>query len=119
MNGAPSENRIHSWKFARLRGSKYELISGLLHIDTPVLADQEKTFMHHLWGVSGEMVTAVEIDTATRVQTLDESVYISHCAHTLGGKYGSNYSFSRYGKIVGQTVLFNLGKATGLGARKH
>ena len=50
------------------------------------------------------------MDTATRVQILDETDCISHSTNTLGK--GINPI------IGGQTVFFSLGKATSLGEGK-
>ena len=55
------------------------------------------------------------MDTVTRVQILDEADCISYNTNTLGK--GMNL-LSNYGQIVGQTELFNLGMATGLGEGK-
>ena len=53
------------------------------------------------------------LNTATRVQILDETDCISHRE-----RYESNYSPSSYGSIVGQTRFFCLGEATSLGEGK-
>ena len=58
------------------------------------------------------------MDTATRVQILDETDCISHSTNTLGKRYDSNYSTSSYGYTVGQTRFFSLGEATSLGEGK-
>ena len=50
------------------------------------------------------------MDTATRVQILDETDCISHSTYTLGKGYESSY-----GLIVGQTDFFSLGEAVSLG----
>ena len=52
------------------------------------------------------------MDTATRVQILDESDCISHSTNTLGKGMNPIYYHSSYGKIVGQIVFFSLGEAT-------
>ena len=49
------------------------------------------------------------MDTAKRVQILDETDCILHCTNTLG---------KGMGKIVGQTRFFSLGEATSLGEGK-
>ena len=54
----------------------------------------------------------------TWVQILDKAVDISHNANSLGKGTILDYSPSCYGYIVGQTELFNLGMATGLGEEK-
>ena len=59
-----------------------------------------------------ENVKLVEMDTATRVQIVDETDCISHSTRE---KYESNYSLSSYGWIVGQTEFFSLGEATSQG----
>ena len=43
------------------------------------------------------MVIVLEVDTVTRVQIQDEYDGISHSINTLGDRYESNYSPSRYG----------------------
>ena len=53
------------------------------------------------------------MDTVTRVQILDEPVYISYSNSTLGK--GINPAF---GQIAEQTELFNIGMATSLGEGK-
>ena len=50
------------------------------------------------------------MDTATRVQILDET----DCANTLGKGMNLIILPPAIGKIVGQTVFFSLGKATSL-----
>ena len=45
-------------------------------------------------------------------------ILLFHIMLILIEKYASNYSFSSYGKIIGQTGLFSLGIATGLAVRK-
>ena len=47
------------------------------------------------------------MDTAIRVQIMDEAFCISYGANAHGK--GMNTSFSSYGKIVGQTEVLNLG----------
>ena len=64
------------------------------------------------------MVTTKEMDTANRVQILDESVSISHSASILKKGMDPTILPPVKGKIVGQTKLFSLGMATGLGERK-
>ena len=54
------------------------------------------------------------MNTATRVQILDETDCISHSTN----RYESKYSPSSYGQIVGQTRFFSLGEATSLGEGK-
>ena len=52
------------------------------------------------------------MDTATRVQILDETDYILHSTNNPWERYESNYSPSSYGQIVGQTEFFSLGEVT-------
>ena len=56
------------------------------------------------------------MDTATRVQILDENDCISNCTNTLGR--GMNPVIQPSSKIVGHTRFFNLGEATSLGEGK-
>ena len=58
------------------------------------------------------------MDTATRVQILDESVCISHNANTHGKGMTPTILPPLMGKIVGQTVLFNLAMTTHPGKGK-
>ena len=51
----------------------------------------------------------------TRVQNLDEAVYISHCANTLGIGMNPTILPLVKAKIVGQTRIFKLGIATNQG----
>ncbi len=53
------------------------------------------------------------MDTATRVQILNEAICISHSVNTLGKGMNPIILASTIGKIVGQTELFNLCRATG------
>ena len=55
------------------------------------------------------------MDTATRVQILDESVYISKNTINFGKGMNPTSVPPAAGKIVGQTGFFNLVMATGLG----
>ena len=55
-----------------------------------------------------------KMDSTTRVQTLDETLYISYSANTHSKRYASVYSPSIYGLIIGQAGLFNLDMTTGL-----
>ena len=41
-------------------------------------------YIRYIWGARGVMVIVVEMDTATRVQILDETDSISHSTNTLG-----------------------------------
>ena len=54
------------------------------------------------------------MDTATRVQILDETDCISHSTNTLGKGMNSIILPPSMGKIVGQTRFFSLGEATSL-----
>ena len=58
------------------------------------------------------------MDTATRVQILDETDCISHSTDTL--EKGMNLIIlpPAMGKIVGQTRFFSLGETTSLGEGK-
>ena len=58
-------------------------------------------------------LASLEMDMVTRVQILDEVFWFSHRANILGERYESSYV-----QIVGQTVFFNLGMATGIGEGK-
>ena len=58
------------------------------------------------------------MDTAKRVQILDETDYILHSTNALGEGMNNNYSPCNYGYIVGQTRFFSLGGATSLGEGK-
>ena len=58
------------------------------------------------------------MDTATRVQILDETVCISHSTKNLGKGMNPIILPPAMGKIVGQTSFFSLGKATSLGEGK-
>ena len=58
------------------------------------------------------------MDTASRIQILDESVCISHSTNTLGKGMNPTIFHPAMGKIVGQTVLFSFDMATGLGEEK-
>ena len=58
------------------------------------------------------------MDTATRVQILDETDCISHCTNTLGKGMNPIILPPAMGKIVGQTGFFRLGEATSLGEGK-
>ena len=54
------------------------------------------------------------MDTATRVQILDETDCISHSTNTLGKRINPIILPPTMGKIVGQTNFFSLGEATSL-----
>ena len=54
------------------------------------------------------------MDTATRVQILDETDCISHSTNTLGKGMNPIIPPPAMGKIVGQTGFFSLGEATSL-----
>ena len=54
------------------------------------------------------------MDTATRVQILDETDCVSHCTNTLGKGMNPIILSLAMGKIVGQTRFFSLGEATSL-----
>ena len=58
------------------------------------------------------------MDTATRVQTLDENDCISYCTNTLEKVMNPIILPPAMGKIVGQTRFFSLGEATSLGEGK-
>ena len=58
------------------------------------------------------------MDTATRVQILDETDGISHRAKTLGKGMNTIILPPAMGKIVEQTRFFSLGEATSLGEGK-
>ena len=58
------------------------------------------------------------MDTATRVQILDETDCISHSTNTLGKGMNPIILPSAMGKMVGQTGFFSLGEATSLGEGK-
>ena len=58
------------------------------------------------------------MDTATRVQILDDTDCISHGASTLGKSMNPIILSPAMGKIVGQTEFFSLGEATSLGEGK-
>ena len=58
------------------------------------------------------------MDTATRVQILDETDFISHCTNTLRKGMNPIILPPAMGKIVGQTRFFRLGEATSLVERK-
>ena len=58
------------------------------------------------------------MNTAIRVQILDETDCISHCTHTLGKGMNPIILPPAMGKIVGQTRFFSLGEATSLGEGK-
>ena len=57
------------------------------------------------------------MDTATRVQTLDKAVCISHGTYILEKGINPTILLPALCKIVGQTGLFNLVMATGLGGK--
>ena len=59
-----------------------------------------------------------EMDTATRVQILDETDCISHSTNTLGKGMNPIILPPAMGKIVEQTRFFSLGEATSLGEGK-
>ena len=54
------------------------------------------------------------MDTATRVQTLNEAIFISHSANTVGKDINRTILPAAMSKIEGQTELFSLDMATGL-----
>ena len=54
------------------------------------------------------------MDTQTRVQIPARTVCISHIVNILGKGTNQNILPTATGKIVGQSVLFNLSMATGL-----
>ena len=54
------------------------------------------------------------MDTATRVQILNEADYISNSTNTLGKGMNPIILPPAIGKIVGQTWFFSLGQATSL-----
>ena len=58
------------------------------------------------------------MDTATRVQILDETDCISHSTNTLGKGMNPFILPPAMGKIVGQTWFFSLGEVTSLGEGK-
>ena len=58
------------------------------------------------------------MDTAIQVQILYKAVCISNCANILGKDMNPIILSLAMCKIVGQTELFSLGMATGLGERK-
>ena len=58
------------------------------------------------------------MDTATRVQILDETDCISHSTNTLGKGMNPIILPPAMGKIVGQIGFFSLGEATSLGEGK-
>ena len=58
------------------------------------------------------------MDTATRVQILDECDCISHSTNTLGKGMNPIILPPAMVKIVGQTRFFSLGEATNLGEGK-
>ena len=58
------------------------------------------------------------MDTATRVQILDEADCISHSTNTLGKGMNPIILPPAMGKIVGQTDFFSLGEATSQGEIK-
>ena len=58
------------------------------------------------------------MDTATRVQILNEAVCISHSGDTFGKGMNPTILLPAMGNIVRQTGLISLGIATGLGKGK-
>ena len=58
------------------------------------------------------------MDTATRVQILDDTVCVSHSTNSLGKGMNPIILPPATGKIVGQTRFFSLGDATSLGEEK-
>ena len=58
------------------------------------------------------------MDTATRVQILDETDCISHSTNTLEKGINPIILPPAMGKIAGQTRFFSLGEATRLGEGK-
>ena len=58
------------------------------------------------------------MDTATRVQILDDTDCISHSTNTLGKGMNPMILPLAMDKIVGQTEFFSLGEATSLGEGK-
>ena len=64
------------------------------------------------------MTIIIEIDTVTRVQALDEPVWILYSANTFGKGMNLTIFPPAMGKIVGQTRIFNLDMATYQGGGK-
>ena len=58
------------------------------------------------------------MDTATRVQILDDTDCISHSTNAIGKGMNPIILPPAMGKIVGQTRFFSLGEATSLGEGK-
>ena len=58
------------------------------------------------------------MDTVTQVQTLNEAFCISYSVNTFGKVINPTILPPAMHKIVGQTELFKLGMATGLGVGK-
>ena len=73
-------------------------------------------FIIIIGGACGVMV--IVVDTATRVQILDETDCISHSTNTLGKGMNPIILPLAMGKIVGETEFFSLGEATSLGKGK-
>ena len=48
-------------------------------------------------GTHGVIVSIIENRHSNRVQIREEAVFISHSVNSLGERYESNYSPSRYG----------------------
>ena len=55
------------------------------------------------------------MDTATRVQILDEADCISQSTNIFAERYETNYPTSSYGQIVEKTGFFSLGTSQGEG----
>ena len=58
------------------------------------------------------------MNLTTEVQILNEVLYISHSANTLGKDTNPTIFTPTMNKIIGQTGLFNFGLTTGLGEGK-
>ena len=73
----------------------------------PSAADGTYFVKSNLQILLGEFVFHVVIgnESATRVQVLNNAVYISHSAYNLLERHESNYSPSSCGQIVKQTAL--------------
>ena len=63
--------------------------------------------------------SVMALNSATRVQILDNAVYNSQSAKTLGKGEHITIPPPCYRLVVGQTGVFKLDMATGLGERKH
>ena len=58
------------------------------------------------------------MDTATRVQILDDTDFISHCTNTLEKGMNQIILPPAMGKIVGQIYFCSLGEASSIGEGK-